>query len=255
MDTKCLILPRYQETGSYAIQEETGFKVTENYLNFFKYMAIMGWSEYKTTGFLNKTIEKYAKIYRDEMVKFYRSINYSHYDEAAFDAFYCKFKGNIFEIISEAYFRYAQCQNLPGYSFDHWTGMNQSEDDGVDGYLHSNSNPKLLIAIQSKERAYDQIKKHIVYHKANSVIRDEMEEKLLQGKITDCEYLDWSKKCDKKVVIITDSTVDKHLIEKYGNKMAIIDNKTLLDNLGANRALGNKQFWDKILADLIEKSN
>jgi len=215
-------------------------------------MAETGYAEYKTTSFLNKTIEKYAKIYREALKTYFPP---EHYDEAAFDAFYCKFKGNVFEIISEAYFRYAKCQNLPGYSFDHWTGMNQSEDDGVDGYLHADGNPKLLIAIQAKERAYDQIKKHIVYHKADSVIHDEMDEKLLQGKITDCEYLDWSKKCDKKVVIITDSTVDKHLIEKYGSKMAIIDNKTLLDNLGANRALGNKEFWAKILADLIEKSN
>ena len=32
MDTKCLILPRYQETGSYAIQEGTKFPVSEYYL-------------------------------------------------------------------------------------------------------------------------------------------------------------------------------------------------------------------------------
>lgn len=239
METKVLMTPNGNHTGSVDCLLSYDDCVNV-YTSFFKYMAEIGWSEFKNKSFLRKTIIKYSNTFEKECEKS------GLYNDDEIKRLKDKFKGNALEIIAEGYFRFCKTQKHK-VEFLRWCGM-EGDDLGIDGYCVDRTNKNYLVAVQAKFRSDNEIGWQDGIQKAYTLVNEEMKEKWLNGAITGAEYLEWHK---LHPVILFTSTTAKYNMKAWADKwMLIIDDNEIYENLGMYNETGNKNFWETLYNEL-----
>ena len=158
-----------------------------------------------------------------------------------------KFKGNIFEVITESILR--NVQTLPfAMKFLSWEG-DSKQDRGVDGYCHALNNKNFLISIQSKFRTEETLGWQDGIQKAYVEVNEKMKELRKRGIISNDDKALWEDSI-KPVVLFT--TTDAHwFLKEAGEKwLNVVNTQDLFEMIGMFDGVGNKVFWDKTYEDV-----
>ena len=239
LETKSLLCTNGTHSGSVTCGIDNK-ELKELYISFFKYMSNKGWKEYLDNTYLTKIINKFSK-------KCYKLAKEIQDTEEDSHKIVSKFKGNIFEVITESILR--NVQTLPfAMKFLSWEG-DSKQDRGVDGYCHALNNKNFLISVQSKFRTEETLGWQDGIQKAYVEVNEKMKELRKRGIISNDDKALWEDSI-KPVVLFT--TTDAHwFLKEAGEKwLNVVNTQDLFEMIGMFDGVGNKVFWDKTYEDV-----
>jgi len=154
-----------------------------------------------------------------------------------------KFKGNILEIIVEKLCRNNMFCDRYKLNFDYVIGSDN--DNGIDIMMYYRDNPDWKVGMQIKFRTFEEIDyKSGALSKTSDMVRREMEKMLIEEKISIETYLNWIKKCQTKVILVT-TTDANYKLKEFMPDLEIANKDVLLSFIS-----NNKTFWTDLQKDI-----